>query len=238
MKIQNFNRDFDPKENNLSVLNLICWLGPTWILSFKHKPVKVYLHCVVWLCFNHPLAVQRVFVKGGPTRRQQNAGGGSEMASTRSCTQTNTHSHKEKEIYLIFFFFSLASVKAQVPRMEFANFWQLLHVLELCNPFRSFQISYQNMYLEKTLCCERQSFFFLLSWRKMLKRILFRRSEREQRQKNDKPYPDTPDGEKKSKWKKQLSLCSFSAGGWNFVTLIYSPVRVPKFKLKREWASF
>lgn len=89
-------------------------------------------------------------------------------------TNKHTATRKKKSIW---FFFSLTSVKAQVPCIEFANFWQLLHVLELCKPFLSFMISYQNMYhtLRKH-CAVRDSLFFFLSRLKTLKIIIFRRS--------------------------------------------------------------
>lgn len=76
----------------------------------SHKPVKVYLDCMVWLRFNHPLAVEGVFVKGGPARRQQNTSGGSEMASTWSCRK-NKHTQPQKREEIIIFS-PLAAVQA------------------------------------------------------------------------------------------------------------------------------
>lgn len=102
----------------------------------SHKPVKVYLDCMVWLRFNHPLAVEGVFVKGGPAGRQQNTGGGSEMASTWSCRKINTRSHKGREND--FFFLPPHHRPGMSTSHEHCKFVRMIFsLLQLCKPFLS-----------------------------------------------------------------------------------------------------
>lgn len=72
-------------------------------IELNNLPVKVYLHSMVCLCLNHPLATQGVFIKGRPTRRQQNTSRSCEMASTWSYRGKKvTHTRSQREKFIIF----------------------------------------------------------------------------------------------------------------------------------------
>lgn len=100
--------DTSVKKQTVCVIRLITMWRVFWVTDEQtqtnlstpteptHWPVKVYFHSVVWLRFNHPLAVQRIFVKRGPTRGQKNPGRSCEVSSTWSYGEINTQPQGEQ----------------------------------------------------------------------------------------------------------------------------------------------